>query len=236
MSLSADARLARRRADVEAKIHQLAIDQNRKFSRSFFGSGAADMLRKLAAFKIAIGGGVTQGQLYSMNPAMRQDVGNLTGMNPDMSRLLRERNTLTANGFASGGYTGDGNPNEIAGVVHKGEYVVSKDDLKFRPPMPPGGAWGANPKADTSHYVRHGEVKPSSMADRLAQGLALPAAALMLYKASRLYRNPNRGSGMSARMLEGEHVPASVAAAKAYMQRMPDTAGDDAGDDGGRFI
>lgn len=30
-------------------------------------------------------------------------------------------------GFASGGYTGDGNPNEVAGVVHKGEWVFPAD-------------------------------------------------------------------------------------------------------------
>ena len=86
--------LAHRRAEVEAEIHQLAIDQNREFSRSFFGSGAADMLRKLAAFKLALGGGVSQGQLYSMGPAMRQDVGNLTGMNPEMTRLMFEQNKI----------------------------------------------------------------------------------------------------------------------------------------------
>ena len=121
--------LARRRADVEAEIHQLAIDQNREFSRSFFGAGAADMLRKLAAFKLALGGGVTQGQLYSMGPAMRQDVGSLTGMNPDMARLLRERRTLMGNGFASGGYTGDGPADEVAGVVHRGEFVIPREGL-----------------------------------------------------------------------------------------------------------
>ena len=33
-------------------------------------------------------------------------------------------------GFASGGYTGDGAKNEIAGVVHKGEYVLSQDMLR----------------------------------------------------------------------------------------------------------
>ena len=129
--------LARRRAEVEAEIHQLAIDQNREFSRSFFGSGAADMLRKLAAFKLALADGhhgMSQGQLFSMSPAMRQDVGNLTGMNPEMTRLLFERNKVLADGhqlpgFASGGYTGDGNPNEIAGVVHKGEYVLSQENL-----------------------------------------------------------------------------------------------------------
>lgn len=30
-------------------------------------------------------------------------------------------------GFATGGYTGAGNPNEVAGVVHRGEYVLPQD-------------------------------------------------------------------------------------------------------------
>lgn len=32
-----------------------------------------------------------------------------------------------AGGFAEGGYTGDGGKSDVAGVVHKGEYVISKD-------------------------------------------------------------------------------------------------------------
>lgn len=32
-------------------------------------------------------------------------------------------------GFASGGYTGQGGTNEVAGVVHKGEYVLPKDQV-----------------------------------------------------------------------------------------------------------
>lgn len=32
-----------------------------------------------------------------------------------------------AKGWATGGYTGQGNPNEIAGFVHKGEYVLPQD-------------------------------------------------------------------------------------------------------------
>ena len=32
-----------------------------------------------------------------------------------------------AGGFAEGGYTGEGGKNDVAGVVHKGEYVISKD-------------------------------------------------------------------------------------------------------------
>jgi hypothetical protein len=30
-------------------------------------------------------------------------------------------------GFKQGGYTGDGNPNDVAGIVHRGEYVVPAD-------------------------------------------------------------------------------------------------------------
>jgi len=33
-------------------------------------------------------------------------------------------------GFASGGYTGDGGRNQVAGVVHKGEYVVPADAVR----------------------------------------------------------------------------------------------------------
>jgi hypothetical protein len=33
-------------------------------------------------------------------------------------------------GFKTGGYTGSGDPNEIAGFVHKNEYVVNADMLK----------------------------------------------------------------------------------------------------------
>jgi hypothetical protein len=68
-----------------------------------------------------------------MAPGMRQDVGQLTGMNPEMMRLLYERGQvqggLPIRGFAGGGYTGNGDPNEIAGVVHKGEYVFSHEAL-----------------------------------------------------------------------------------------------------------
>ena len=39
-----------------------------------------------------------------------------------------------AGGFASGGYTGDGGKYEPAGVVHKGEFVMTKEQTKrFRP-------------------------------------------------------------------------------------------------------
>ena len=38
--------------------------------------------------------------------------------------------TSTTTGYAGGGYTGDGDPYELAGVVHKGEYVIPKSTLR----------------------------------------------------------------------------------------------------------
>ena len=35
-----------------------------------------------------------------------------------------------ASGFAAGGYTGDGGKYDVAGVVHKGEYVFNSDAVK----------------------------------------------------------------------------------------------------------
>lgn len=40
-------------------------------------------------------------------------------------------------GFKKGGYTGDGNANDIAGPAHKGEYIIPKDVLFSKDPMIP---------------------------------------------------------------------------------------------------
>lgn len=42
-------------------------------------------------------------------------------------------------GYAKGGYTGDGPANEVAGVVHRGEYVIPADQVKR---MRQGGGGG----------------------------------------------------------------------------------------------
>lgn len=39
-------------------------------------------------------------------------------------------------GWADGGYTGRGNPNEVAGVVHKGEYVIPADQVNQNTGLP----------------------------------------------------------------------------------------------------
>ena len=47
-------------------------------------------------------------------------------------------NSIQAQGFATGGFTGRGAANEIAGVVHKGEFVVPKDKVDQSTGMPKG--------------------------------------------------------------------------------------------------
>lgn len=51
--------------------------------------------------------------------------------------------TLVSPGFASGGYTGQGSPNEVAGVVHKGEYVLPQEmvDQNTGQPKALGGTY-----------------------------------------------------------------------------------------------
>lgn len=108
--------LARRRAEIEREILQLGIDQNKQFTRSFFGAGPAEKLRMLAAFKLAQGGGMSQGQFFSMGPAMGKDYGMLhPEFNPEMILLRNERArnraaTLPDYARDSGGRTPVGRP------------------------------------------------------------------------------------------------------------------------------
>lgn len=47
---------------------------------------------------------------------------------------------LLNGGFATGGYTGRGNPNEVAGVVHRGEYVIPADQVNQSTGLPKAGS------------------------------------------------------------------------------------------------
>lgn len=47
-------------------------------------------------------------------------------------------------GFATGGFTGRGGSNDVAGIVHKGEYVVPKRYVDQNTGLPMGGMGGGN--------------------------------------------------------------------------------------------
>ncbi|WP_313230148.1 tape measure protein [Sphingobium yanoikuyae] len=55
---------------------------------------------------------------------------NIFGIGGSGTGIAGGGETGTGVGFASGGYTGDGPRNEVAGVVHKGEYVVPADTVR----------------------------------------------------------------------------------------------------------
>lgn len=49
------------------------------------------------------------------------------------------RKSSGSGGWAEGGYTGRGNPNDVAGVVHKGEYVIPADQVNQNTGLPKVG-------------------------------------------------------------------------------------------------
>ena len=105
--------------------------------------------------EIAIAGVTIQG-LASLNPvqmlvaavkiaAIEAVFAGLEGLVNKSFSSKKEKN----NGYASGGYTGSGNKNEVAGPVHKGEYVIPKKILD----TPLGAAYAANLEAMRTNPV-----------------------------------------------------------------------------------
>ena len=93
--------LLNREAEVQRDIRQLAMDQNKEFMRSFFGAGPAEMLQKLAVFRMAFDGqgrkrqDLSQGGFFSMDPAMRGNYGQLNpAFNPQMIELKNEQKRI----------------------------------------------------------------------------------------------------------------------------------------------
>lgn len=80
-------------------------------------------------------------------------------------RVKQIANVPVPSGFAEGGYTGDGGKYEVAGVVHKGEYVVPKNLVPaFSPQI------AAIESARTRGYAEGGFTS-SSMASAVNTGL-----------------------------------------------------------------
>ena len=50
----------------------------------------------------------------------------VAGLARILGNIAQAKSIINSSGFAEGGYTGDGGKYEVAGVVHRGEYVVPK--------------------------------------------------------------------------------------------------------------
>ena len=76
-------------------------------------------------------------------------------------------------GFAKGGYTGDGPANEVAGVVHRGEYVIPADQVKR---MRSGGGSGRNVTQNISFMVE-GRIDRSTQSQVAARAYGAASRA-----------------------------------------------------------
>lgn len=92
----------------------------------------------------------------------------------------------TGLGFATGGYTGNGGKYDIAGVVHKGEYVVNQEQLRYN-----GGVAGVMQKLSNG-----GSVSNEQMTQLLSSVL------VELQDQNRLLRNvTNGGTAMATELI-----------------------------------
>lgn len=102
--------------------------------------------------------------------------------------------------FRSGGYTGDGNPNEVAGIVHRGEFVVPADAvariglanleaIKAGVPMPRGDLVVP---AENVDRVGLGTLNVMSGASTEAGGFTSPAAPAPITLNMGVFDNPAR--------------------------------------------
>lgn len=76
--------------------------------------------------------GITGAAQLAAANAERQKIKNMTLNNAGSSSspISAERVVNGANGYSEGGYTGDGGRYEIAGAVHRGEYVIPIPEMK----------------------------------------------------------------------------------------------------------
>lgn len=78
--------------------------------------------------------GITGAAQIAVANSEREKVKNmrLSGSSKSNSRMTGERVVNNSSGYSEGGYTGDGERLEVAGAVHRGEYVVPMPEMKDR--------------------------------------------------------------------------------------------------------
>lgn len=138
--LSAAGDNADKRAEIESKYEQKKLDTQKKYADADMAiniakavaSGALATLQCFAqlgpipgAVAAAIIAVTTAAEIASI-VAQRNAIKNTSasGASSSSSGVTRK-----VNGFSEGGYTGDGGRLEVAGVVHRGEYVVPKPEM-----------------------------------------------------------------------------------------------------------
>lgn len=114
--------LATGMAQAEQRVKSLSQSQEQAAETAkFFGNAAVDGLTGLITGTMTAEQAMQQLASAMIRAALQ---GAILGEGPFASGT--GKGLLSLFGFASGGYTGDGGKHEPAGIVHKGEYVFSK--------------------------------------------------------------------------------------------------------------
>lgn len=141
--LAAAGENADKRAEIEARYEAKKLDLQKKYADVDMGiqiaqsiaSGAMAMIQAwnaaggnpvLAGVIMALIGATTAAQIATI-VAQRNAIQNAA---PGSSGAGGNTQIRSVNGFSEGGYTGNGGRLEVAGVVHRGEYVVPQPELR----------------------------------------------------------------------------------------------------------
>ena len=130
-------------ADYEAKkleIHKKYddIDMGIQIAKAIAAGALAMIQAWVAAAGNPVAAGVIMGLIAATTAAQvativaqREAIKNSSaGTSSSSSSSSAGTSTVQASGFSNGGYTGDGGRMEVAGVVHRGEYVVPQPELR----------------------------------------------------------------------------------------------------------
>lgn len=138
---------AEKREQIEAEYEAKKLDIQKKYADIDMGiqiakAIAAGALAMIQAWVAAAGNPVAAGVIMGLIAAttaaqvativaQREAIKNSSaGTSSSASSSSAGTSTVQASGFSEGGYTGDGGRMEVAGVVHRGEYVVPQPELR----------------------------------------------------------------------------------------------------------
>ena len=130
-------------ADYEAKKLEIQkkyadIDMGIQIAKAIAAGALAMIQAWVAAAGNPVAAGVIMGLIAATTAAQvativaqREAIKNSSaGTSSSSSSSSAGTSTVQASGFSDGGYTGDGGRMEVAGVVHRGEYVVPQPELR----------------------------------------------------------------------------------------------------------
>lgn len=110
--------------DMSIQIAQAAAAGALAMIQAWNAAGGQPILAGVIMGLIAATTAAQIGTIIAQRQAIQSSTPGSAGGGPSQTP------TRTVNGFSEGGYTGDGGRLEVAGVVHRGEYVVPQPEMR----------------------------------------------------------------------------------------------------------